>query len=53
MKKEKTKQNISITVTEDILAFMRAQSEIESISLSAYVRRLVLSDMKGKQNGTD
>lgn len=45
------KQNISITVTEDILNYMKEQSEAESISLSAFVRRLVLADMKDKQNG--
>lgn len=47
------KQNISITVTEDVLKFMKEQSEAESISLSAYVRRLVLAEMKDKQNGNN
>lgn len=47
----KEKQNISITVTSDILNFIKKQSESESISISAYLRRLVLKDMKDKQSG--
>ena len=47
------KQNISITVTKEILDFMKEQSNLQSISLSAYVRRLVLKDMKDKLNEQD
>ena len=44
-------KNISITMTEDIINYMKQRAKEESISLSAYVRRLVLTDMKDKQNG--
>ena len=46
----KKKENISITLDREIITQIKALSEEESISVSAFIRRLLLREIRGRSN---